>query len=171
MSEQDAGKHDDLPEQAASQVVIAGHRLNVPTTPPLQETGPLSSNTGVVSHWFCTKQARQRPAAGSQRHGDTSVLDFSDDLDAVRSLRTGALTCPMSHNSVQLHDIRSLRLQNAFGASRFQTAIYWSRDSTRALQGNDSQPTAPSHPRVRASKVATPFFLCLPWRAAVSTPA
>jgi len=96
MSDEDASdfastKHKGLPEKAASTVVIAGHRINVPTTPPLQETGVPLVDSGTVSHWFLTKEGRQRPSAGSQRAGDVSILNDYHPLDHVRRLRTPGL--------------------------------------------------------------------------------
>ena len=135
---------------------IAGNTLLVLRTSLPQETGALQFKTVVVSDWFRSKQGAQSPVDGSQRVGDASVLDFSDGLDAVRRRRTRELD--MSHvTQVRLVTTHNVAASNRrLGPSSFRTAIYWSRDSTRALQGNDKQPSVPSHPRVRASKMATP---------------
>ena len=94
MSEQDAKdfastKHDDLPEKAANSVVIAGHRLNVPRTPPQQETGQPVYGEGVATSWLREKMARQRLSDAPQRAGDPSILNDYNPLDSVRGLRVG----------------------------------------------------------------------------------
>ena len=82
-------KHDDLPEKAASTVVIAGHRLNVPRTPPQQEAGRPLVASGPVSQWLLTKEARQTLSGGSQHAGDPSILNDYNPLDSVRGLSVG----------------------------------------------------------------------------------